>query len=143
MEEKVRILIIDNDRSTAMSIASVLGEQGYETHTAFDGIEGLKKAQALKPALIILDIVMPKMSGYEVCRRLKANPDTSHIAVIMLAAKGSADKGAQGAKRFVARVEAQVQGFDVGAVEFLTKPLRTKVLVKRVKSVLWSGGFLV
>lgn len=143
MGEKVRILIVDDDRPTAMTISGVLEEQGYETHTAFGGREGLKKARALKPALVVLDTVMPKLSGYEVCRRLKANPDTAHIAVIMLADKGFADRGLQGAKRFVARVEAQVRGFDVGVVEFLTKPVRTKEMVKRVKSVLWSGGFPV
>jgi DNA-binding response OmpR family regulator len=144
MDAKARILIVDDDRPTVMIIQSVLQKHGYEVFTAYNGITGLKKAQEVKPDLIILDIMMPLMDGYEVCRRLKANPDTAGIVVLILTVKGQIDVPHVETKRcFHTRVQEQIKGFDSGAVEFLTKPVKAKELVQRVKSVLWAGGFLV
>lgn len=143
MGDKARILVIDDDRPTVTIISSVLKKYGYEVFTAFDGIDGLRKVQKVEPNLIILDIMMPLMNGYEVCRRLGKNPDTADIPVILLTSKGRIDKDADDPRQHLGRVKDQLHGFDVGATEFLTKPVKAKDLVKRVKSVLWSGGFPV
>ena len=140
---KARILVVDDDHPTVMIISSVLKKHGYEVFTAYDGMNGLKTAQKVKPDLIILDIMMPLMGGYEVCRRLKADANTAKIAVLMLSAKGGIEERATKSHEFAARVQDRLQGFDSGAVEFLTKPVKARELVKRVKSVLWAGGFTV
>jgi DNA-binding response OmpR family regulator len=142
MEAKARILVVDDDRPTVMIISSVLKKAGYEVFTAYNGLSGLKKARQVKPDLIILDIMMPIMDGYEVCRRLKADPDTAGITVLILTVKGEIDVShVQTKRRFHTRVQEQIKGFDSGAVEFLSKPVKAKELVQRVKSVLWVGGF--
>ncbi len=143
MGTKARILVVDDDRPTALIISSVLKKHGYEVFTAYDGLNGLKKAREMKPDLIILDIMTPIMNGYQVCRRLRRDPDTADIAVLILTSKGRMDGDVEGPKQFASRVQDQLRGFDVGAVESLTKPVKVKELVKRVKAVLWAGGFPV
>ena len=143
MGSKARILVVDDDRPTVLIISSVLKKHGYEVFTAYDGLNGLKKAREVKPNLIVLDLMMPLMDGYEVCRRLQSDPETAKIAVLMLTAKGGIDEDVKKGYEFATRVQDRLQGFDVGAAEFMTKPVKAKVLVKRVKSVLWAGGFPV
>ncbi len=143
MGSKARILVVDDDRPTVLIISSILKKHGYEVFTAYDGLNGLKKAREVKPDLIVLDIMMPLMNGYEVCRRLRRDPDTADLAVLILTSKGRMDEDVKVPKQFVFRVQDQLRGFDAGAVEFLTKPVKAKELVKRVKAVLWAGGFPV
>ena len=144
MGAKARILVVDDDRPTVMIISSVLKKRGYEVFSAYNGLAGLKKAREVKPDLIILDIMMPIMNGYQVCRRLQRDPDTAGIAVLILTFKGQIDvPRVETERRFHSRVRERMEGFDVGAVEFLTKPVKAKELVKRVESVLWAGGFPV
>jgi len=138
---KLRILCVDDDRPTVTIISGVLRKEGYEVEIALDGNEGLKKARAMKPDLIIMDIMMPGMDGYQVTRRLKADPDTAKIGVIMLTAKGGVDENTREAWQLATRVQDRNRGFDVGALEFLTKPVKAKDLVQRVKAVLWASGF--
>jgi DNA-binding response OmpR family regulator len=135
------ILCIDDDRPTVTVISGVLKKEGYEVETALDGSEGLKKAREMKPNLIILDIMMPGLDGYQVCQRLKADPDTARIGVIMLTAKGGVDEKIDEQWRFAGKVQDRLRGFDTGALEFMTKPVRAKELVQRVKAVLWASGF--
>ena len=143
MGAKARILVVDDDRPTAMIISSILKKQGYEVFTAFDGMNGLRKAHEVKPDLVVLDIMMPLMNGYEVCRRLQSNPDTADIAVLMLTAKGriDAEAEAEGPKQYFDRVQDQLRAFDSGAMDFLTKPVKAKEVAKRVKALLWAKGF--
>ena len=136
MESKARILVVDDRERTVRAIQRVLQKEGYEVLTAFDGVTGLKKICEEKPDLIILDIMMPGMDGYEVCRRLQRNPATARIPVLMLTGKGRLDYKGPG---FRVRVQEQVDGYDAGAVEFLTKPIGAKELVKRVRGLLWMG----
>ena len=144
MGAKARILVVDDDRPMVMLISIILKKHGYEVFTAYNGLTGLKKAREVKPDLIILDIMMPIMNGYEVCRRLQSNPDTAGIAVLMLTAKGRIDiPRVETKRRFHSRVQERMEGFDVGAVEFLSKSVKAKELVKRVESVLWAGDFPV
>ena len=140
MTGKARILIVDDSRPTVMILERVLKKEGYEVFTAYDGKEGLQKARELKPDLMVLDIMMPKMDGYQVCQRLQRDPETARIGVLMLTAKGGIDdkKVKYG---LTTAIKERTIGFEVGAVEFLTKPVTAKELLKRVKSVLWSGGF--
>jgi len=140
MTRKARILIVDDSRPTVMILERVLKREGYEVFTAFDGKEGLQKARELKPDLMVLDIMMPEMDGYQVCQRLQRDPETARIGVLMLTAKGGIDdkKVKYG---LTTAIKERTIGFEVGAVEFLTKPVTAKELLKRVKSVLWSGGF--
>jgi DNA-binding response OmpR family regulator len=140
MGAKARILIVDDDRPTVMIISNVLKKHGYEVSTAFNGHDGLRKAQEEKPHLIVLDIMMPGMNGYQVARRLKRDPETAKIAVLMLSAKGGIDENVKKAHEFAARVHDRLEGFDSGAVDFLTKPVKAKDVAKRVKALLWASG---
>ncbi len=140
---KARILCVDDDRPTVTIISGVLKKEDYDVDTALNGVEGLQKARDFKPDLILLDIMMPGMDGYEVSRRLRDDPETAKIAVIMLTAKGGVDDPDKESYVFAGKVKDRLKGFDSGALEFLTKPVKAKELVHRVKAVLWASGFPV
>ena len=137
----LRILCVDDDLPQLSIISAVLKKEGYLVEVAHDGYEGLKKAREWKPDLIIMDIMMPGLDGYQVTQRLKADPDTARIGVIMLTAKGGVNEDTREAYRFAGKVQDRMKGFDVGALEFLTKPVKAKDLVQRVKAVLWASGY--
>jgi len=143
---KTRILIVDDDQMQVRIMKAVLEKEGYGVETAFDGKEGLAKARQIKPNLVILDIMMPRMSGEEVCFRLQRDPDTADIPVIFLTAKGRTDGQGQHTWQIARGVQDRLKGYDLGAVEYLTKPVKGKDLIKRVKLALWSsekGGSLL
>lgn len=140
MGGKARILVVDDDRPTVMIISSVLKKHGYNVFTAFDGYHGLRKAREEKPHLIILDIMMPRINGYQVARRLKRDPETANIAVLMLSAKGGVDQDVKKAREFSTRVHDRLEGFDSGALDILTKLVKAKDVAKRVKALLWASG---
>ena len=140
---KAKILCVDDDRATVTIISGVLRHEGYEVETAYDGQDGIKKAQQMIPDLIILDIMMPDIDGYEVCRQLSRDSRTAKIGVLMLSAKGDVDKDTNKAWKFATNVQDRNRGFDSGALEFLTKPVKAKELVQRVKAVLWMSGIIV
>ena len=119
MNGKQRILIADDDTNIAELISLYLMKEGYETKKASDGREALRIVPIFDPDLIILDIMMPEMDGYEVCREVRKNSSTP---IIMLTAKGETfDK---------------VLGLELGADDYMVKPFDTKELVARVKAVL-------
>jgi len=136
---KARILVVEDNRSLVRVYERLLQKEGYEVLTAFDGLEGLQKALKEKPNLIILDIIMPKMDGYEVCRYLKRNPDTATIPVLILTRMGSlgGPDSAKFKKYYYERTKEQLAGFDVGAMDFLSKPVTAKEMLERVKGLLW------
>ncbi|MCA9874878.1 MAG: response regulator [Anaerolineales bacterium] len=140
MNRQRRILAIDDDPLTLRIVERVLQKHGYEVHTAPNGHEGLAKAQALKPDLVILDIMMPGLDGFQVCRKLREDPETAVITVLMLTARGAIDKPASDPVDFAQRVRDQLKGYRVGASDFLTKPVKAAMLVERVQSLIWSGG---
>jgi len=117
-----RILIIDDTKDILMVVSRRLQSWGYQPLTASSGEEGLKLAEEQLPDLILLDIMMPKMKGREVCARLKANPKTQRIPVIFLTALGLADhvKG----------------GMDLGAADYVVKPFEPAELKQRLAVVL-------
>ena len=139
---KARILVIDDHKGTVRAIERVLQRAGYQVLTALEGTTGLKKAWEEQPDLIILDIMMPGIDGYQVCRQLQNYPDTAQIPVLMLTGKGSLDvddptlTDSDRAKRILEKTE----GFNAGATEFLTKPVRVKELVDRVKALVWLSS---
>ena len=117
-----RILIVDDDLDSLKLIGLMLQRQGYEIIVANSGAQALGKAQAEEPNLIILDIMMPDMDGYEVCRRLRQNSATEPIPIIMFTAKSAVDD--------------KVAGFEAGADVSPTKPTHPAELASRVKAVL-------
>ncbi|MBL8116311.1 MAG: response regulator [Anaerolineae bacterium] len=121
-----KILIVDDDLDSLKLIGLMLQRHGYEVVAANAGNQALAKATNDHPNLIILDVMMPDMDGYEVCRRLRANPDTRSIPIIMFTAK--------------TLVDDKVAGFEAGADDYLTKPTHPAELASRVKSVLSRSG---
>lgn len=117
-----KILIVDDDIDSLKLIGLMLQRQGYEITAASSGAQALAKASSEAPDLIILDVMMPDMDGYEVCRRLRMNPNTQPIPIIMFTAK--------------TLVDDKVAGFEAGADDYLTKPTHPAELASRVKAVL-------
>jgi CheY-like chemotaxis protein len=128
-----QILIIDDNPTIVRIIEMALHSFGYQVASANDGETGLARAKALHPDLIILDIMMPKMNGYEVCQALRADPETAAIRVIMLTAKGGIDDQIPGAGSYVNNLRERLYGFDVGADDFITKPVKLKELKQRIE----------
>ncbi|RLB86608.1 MAG: hypothetical protein DRH10_10220 [Deltaproteobacteria bacterium] len=121
MEKKSKILIVDDAVDTVELLRKRLRFEGYDTAEAYDGEEALKQVTEYNPDLIILDIMMPKLDGYEVCQRLRSNENTKYIPVLMLTAKST--------------VEDKVKGLNLGADHYLAKPFDYKELSARVRSL--------
>jgi pilus assembly protein CpaE len=117
-----KILIIDDDLDTLRLVGLMLQRQGYQIAAAANGSQGLTKALEERPDLILLDVMMPDMDGYEVTRRLRKNPTTAAIPVLMFTAKTQLDD--------------KVTGFEVGADDYLTKPTHPTELQAHVKALL-------
>jgi two-component system alkaline phosphatase synthesis response regulator PhoP len=122
---KGRILVVDDEIYIVHILDFSLGMEGYDVVTALDGEQALEKARTEKPDLIVLDIMMPKLDGYETCKRLKADPETKDVPVILLSAKG--------------RNVDQKVGFEVGADDYITKPFSPRKLVERINAILGHG----
>ena len=140
MKQKQRILIVDDNRSLVLAAERVLQKDGFVVLTAFDGLEGLEKARAEKPDLIILDILMPNIDGYEVCRQLQRDPETACIPVIILSAKGEIDESKEAPAAI--GLEEISEAYDCGAHNFLTKPVTANQLLDAVKSELSFSSLL-
>jgi CheY-like chemotaxis protein len=117
-----KILIIDDDKTLQMMLKTVLLSHGFDVISTFSGEEGLSMALSEKPDFIILDVIMPGVKGREVCRKLKADPQTKDIPVLFLSSKDSEDD-----------VAAELQA---GAVGHVTKPVNSMSLVRKLKQIL-------
>ncbi len=122
MAQTYTLLVVDDDLDTLKLVGTTLEKQGFHIIAAKDGQEALDRVAETKPDLILLDVMMPKMDGYEVTRRLRANPDTAGIPIILFTAK--------------AQVDDKVAGLDAGADDYLTKPTHPAELVARVRNIL-------
>ena len=122
MEKKSKILIVDDAMDTVELLKKRFRAEGYDTSEAYNGEEALNKVPEYDPDLIVLDVMMPKIDGYEVCQRLKADENTKYIPVLMLTAKG--------------KVDHKVKGLDIGADDYMSKPFDYKELSARVRSLL-------
>ena len=118
---RMRILIIEDERGLTEVLEYNLKREGYDTIVAYDGQEGLRKAQTLLPDLILLDLMLPGLSGFDVCRELRGGDRTRDIPIIILSAK--------------AEETDQVVGFTLGADDYVTKPFSIKVLLQRIKAL--------
>ena len=119
---RARILIVDDEPNNRLLLQVMLANDGYEIVTASAGTEALALVEQQPPDLIVLDVMMPGMDGYQVAARIKTNPATRHIPVIMLTALS--DKN------------SMMHGLNAGAEEFLTKPVVRAELSVRVKNLL-------
>ena len=113
------ILVVDDEPSSIEVLAESL-QAHYDVSAARNGEEAVAICDRLRPDLVLLDIVMPGLDGYEVCRRLKSSPDTSAIPVIFVTARYS--------------VGDQVKGLEAGAIDFITKPAHELIVLARVKA---------
>jgi DNA-binding response OmpR family regulator len=120
-----KILIVDDDLDTLRLVGLMLQHQGYRIVAASGGIQAIGLAQSEKPDLILLDIMMPEMDGYEVARKLRTDPATNNMPIIMFTAK--------------TQVDDKVAGFEAGADDYLTKPTQPRELFAHVKAVLARG----
>jgi DNA-binding response OmpR family regulator len=122
MNQKPCVLIVEDDPKVVIVVSDVLQHLGYQTLVARNGAEGLRIVEEEIPDLVILDIMMPKIDGYEVCRRLRANPETWYVPILMLTAKG--------------QLHDKVIGLELGADDYLPKPYAKVELEARVKALL-------
>lgn len=120
-----RILIADDEPNIVISLEFLMKKEGFLVAVANDGEEALAKVGSFKPDLLLLDVMMPKKSGFEVCEALRADPSRAGLKVVMLTAKG--------------RDTEVAKGLAIGADAYITKPFSTKDLVARVKELLGAA----
>ena len=118
MQQKKKMLAVDDNPNNNAIIEELFGDY-YDLRTATTGEEALQIAQAFQPDIVLLDIMMPGMDGYEVCRRLREHPSLSDIKILMVTAKGA--------------VEERIKGYEVGANDFITKPFEQENILESVE----------
>lgn len=121
-KKDITILLVDDEPDILEIVSYNLSAEGYHVITAKNGLEGVKKAKKEKPALIVLDVMMPEMDGIEACEHLRKLPELKNTIITFLTARGED--------------YSQVAGFNAGADDYITKPIRPKVLVSKVKALL-------
>lgn len=121
-QQKLKVLVIDDELNIIEFIKLGLGYEGFQVESAMDGPQGLAAAQRIAPDIVILDLMMPGMDGLEVCRRLRTNPTTQDVPVLMLTAKDE--------------VNDRVTGLNSGADDYLVKPFDFVELLARIKAIL-------
>jgi DNA-binding response OmpR family regulator len=122
VREESLILVVDDTPHNVKLLADILMAKGYAVCTAASGVEALEKVEKEQPDLVLLDVIMPTMSGYEVCRALRANPATELLPVVMVTALDPE--------------EERVKGIEAGADDFLAKPVNVAELLARVRFLL-------
>jgi putative two-component system response regulator len=122
MSDRKKILIVDDEEQNVKLLSSLLRAEGYETETASNGREAVEKVKAVSPDLVLLDIMMPDMDGYEACSLIKNNPESANVPVVIVTALSDR--------------ESKLRGLELSANEFLTKPIDRVELVLRVKNLL-------
>ncbi len=120
-----KVLVVEDSPPQREMIAALLKDSGLTVTSAGDGVEALEKIQGAKPDIVVLDIVMPRMNGYELCRRLKSDPQTQEVPVIMCSTKGEEFD--------------RYWGMRQGADAYIAKPFQPQELVGTVKQLLRKG----
>lgn len=116
------VLVVDDEPNIVLSFEFLLKQVGYDVRVARDGEQALASIAEFKPGLVLLDVMMPKRDGYDVCQTIRANPDWTDVRIIMLTARGS-------------EVDRQ-KGLALGADEYITKPFSTRDVVEKVRHFL-------
>ncbi|BBO20634.1 MAG: response regulator [Burkholderiales bacterium] len=117
-----RILIVDDEPNIVVSLEFLMKREGFEVAVATDGEAALKSVEEKQPDLVLLDIMLPKKNGFEVCQTIRANPDWQGVKIVMLTAKG--------------RDTEVAKGTALGADAYMTKPFSTKDLIAQVRQIL-------
>ncbi|ACG71879.1 response regulator receiver protein [Anaeromyxobacter sp. K] len=120
--ERKKILLVDDSSTVLLMERMILAKSAYDVVTARDGQEGIEKARAERPDLILMDVVMPRMDGFEACRKLREHEETAAIPVIMVTTRGE-----------LASVET---GYASGCTDYVTKPINGLELLAKVRSCL-------
>ena len=121
-----KVLIADDEPNIVTSLEFLMTRGGYEVQVARNGEEALALVESFGPDLVLLDVMMPQRSGYEVCQKMRARPEWRHIKIVMLSAKGR---------------EAEVsKGLSLGADAYVTKPFSNRELLERVAGLLAEGA---
>ena len=121
-----RILVVEDEPNIVDSLSFLMKRAGFEVRVARDGAAALRTIESRAPDLVLLDIMMPRRDGYEVCRTIRANPDWANVRIIMLSAKG--------------RELDRRKGLELGADDYIAKPFSTRQLVERVHELLGTGA---
>ena len=121
-----KVLIADDEPNIVAAIEFLLKQRGYDVYTAADGGEALRAVERFVPDLVVLDVMMPQASGYEVCQTIRKRAEWRHIKVLILSAKG--------------RDAEVVKGVTMGADLYVTKPFSTRELMARVEGLLGSAA---
>jgi DNA-binding response OmpR family regulator len=122
MEPKRRVLIVDDEPNIVLSLEFLLRQQGYEVSVARDGEEALAAAEDWRPDLMVLDVMLPGLDGFEVCRRLRERPENASLKILLLTARG--------------REVERVRGLEEGADAYVRKPFSTRQLMITVAELL-------
>jgi DNA-binding response OmpR family regulator len=120
------ILVVDDEPNILLSLEYLMKQAGYEVRSATDGDSALTEIERDLPDLVLLDVMMPKRDGYEVCQTIRSRPEWKGIKVIMLTAKG--------------REVEREKGISLGADDYVTKPFATQELVEKVRQILSENG---
>jgi two-component system alkaline phosphatase synthesis response regulator PhoP len=121
MTEQKKILIADDNENIREALTYLLEDEGYKLWLAKDGADTLKKVREVRPDVLLLDIMMPEINGYDVCRTIKNDPDLKKTYIIMLTAKG--------------QVAEQERGKEVGADEYVVKPFSPMEILAKIKDI--------
>ena len=117
-----KILVVDDEKDLVELIAFNLEQEGYTVFKAWDGEQAMELVRTIKPDLIVLDLMLPGLSGFDICRRLRSKAETEHMPIVMVTAKGQdVDK---------------IVGLELGADDYITKPFSVRELVARVRAIL-------
>ncbi len=123
---KPLVLVVDDEPNIVVSLEFLMKQAGYDVRVARDGEEALRAIERRKPRLVLLDVMMPKRNGYDVCQSIRGNPDWRDIRIIMLTAKGR-------------EIEVE-KGLALGADDYITKPFSTREVVARVRKLIDAPG---
>lgn len=121
-----KILVVDDEPNIVLSLEFLMKQAGFQVRTAADGEAALAAIAAERPDLVLLDVMMPRKNGYEVCQAIRANPDWQSVRIVMLTAKG--------------REVEREKGLALGADDYITKPFSTQEVVERVRELLAEAG---
>jgi len=119
------ILVVDDEPNIVLSLEFLMKKEGYQVRTASNGEEAMQAIREAKPNLVLLDVMMPRMDGYEVCQAVRSDPDLQDVLILMLTAKG--------------REVEREKGLALGADDYVTKPFATRDLVEKVRVLIETG----